>query len=132
MNPLIGEALGYAVASAVALTVDLALLWILVHFLSWQYLAAAATSFLAGATVAYILSVRIAFKDHRLRDRRAEFVSFVAIGILGLALNSVVIYAGVTFLGLHYLLARCIAAGLTFTCNFFARRQLLFVRQPAN
>jgi putative flippase GtrA len=132
MNPIIGEALGYAVASGVALMVDLTLLWILVHYLSWHYLAAATMSFLAGATVAYILSVRIAFKEHRLRDRRAEFMSFVAIGIMGLAINSGVIYAAVTYLGLHYLLARCVAAGLTFTCNFFARRQLLFVRQPAN
>jgi putative flippase GtrA len=102
----------------------------MVHFLSLPTLTAAAISFLAGATVAYALSVRLAFTQHRLRDRRAEFVSFVAIGTAGLAVNSAVIYLGVTYLGLHYLLARCIAAGFTFTCNFVARRQLLFVRQP--
>lgn len=130
MNLIFGEALGYAVASGFALMVDMGLLWILVYFLSWDYLAAAAISYLSGASVAYVLSVKLAFRQHRLRDRRAEFVSFVAIGTVGLAINSGVIYVGVMFLGLHYLLAKCIAAGFTFTCNFFARRQLLFVRQP--
>jgi putative flippase GtrA len=110
--------------------VDVGLLWIFVHFLSWEYLAAAAISYLSGASVAYVLSVKLAFRQHRLTDRRAEFVSFVAIGTVGLAVNWAVIYVGVEVVGLHYLAAKCIAAGCTFSCNFFARRQLLFVRQP--
>jgi putative flippase GtrA len=130
MNPIVGEALGYAVASGFALILDVGLLWIFVHFFAWEYLAAAAVSYLSGASVAYVLSVKLAFKQHRLTDRRAEFVSFVAIGTAGLAINSAVIYFGVTLLGLHYLVAKGLAAGFTFTCNFIARRQLLFVRQP--
>ena len=39
-----------------------------------------------------------------------------------------VISLAVRYLGLHYLLAKCLAAGFTCTCNFIARRQLLFVR----
>jgi putative flippase GtrA len=91
-------------------------------------MAAAAASFLAGAVVAYELSVNLVFKQHKLHDRRAEFVSFVAIGIAGLAVNAAVIYALVGFFGVHYLLAKCVAAGFTFLCNFTARRQILFVR----
>jgi putative flippase GtrA len=128
MNTLLKEAFGYATASACALGVDMTILWFLVHFLSWGYMGAAATSFLAGAVVAYELSVKLAFKQHRLQDRRAEFVSFLAIGTIGLAVNSGVIFIMVGYLGLHYLIAKCIAAGFTFMCNFIARRQLLFVR----
>jgi putative flippase GtrA len=83
-----------------------------------------------GAVVAYQLSVRLAFKEHRLSDRRAEFVSFLAIGTAGLAINAGVIAVAVRYLGLHYIIAKCVAAGFTFTCNFLARRQLLFVRRP--
>jgi putative flippase GtrA len=128
MNALLKEAFGYATASACALAVDMTILWALVHYLSWGYMAAAATSFLAGAVVAYELSVKVAFKQHRLRDRRAEFVSFLAIGTLGLALNSAVIFVMAGYFGLHYLIAKCVAAGFTFVCNYIARRQLLFVR----
>jgi putative flippase GtrA len=131
MKILFREAFGYAAASGCALIVDMTILWMLVHFLSWNYLAAATTSFLAGAVVAYELSVKLAFKQHRLQDRRAELVSFVAIGATGLAVNAAVIFVMVRYLGLYYLIAKCVAAGFTFMCNFIARRQILFVKQPS-
>jgi putative flippase GtrA len=131
MRVLLKEAFGYAVASGCALVVDMTILWTLVQVLSWDYMVAAATSFLAGAVVAYVLSVNLAFKQHRLSDRRAEFVSFVAIGTVGLAVNGAVIYVMVRYFGLHYLIAKCVAAGFTFLCNFIARRQILFIRHSS-
>ena len=131
MSILIKEAAGYTIASCCALIVDMGLLWTLVNFLSWDYRAATATSFLAGAIVAYELSVRIAFRQHRLQERAAELAAFVAIGIAGLVVNSSVIFFLVKYLGLHYMLAKCVAAGFSFTCNFLVRRQLLFVRQSS-
>jgi putative flippase GtrA len=122
------EAIGYGAASAVAFAVDVTILWVLVRFFGWGYLGAASASFLAGASVAYALSVKLAFKEHRLRNRRVEFIGFVAIGTAGLALNAAVISLAVRYFGLHYLLAKCVAAGFTLMCNFIARRQILFVR----
>ena len=130
MSKLLREALGYGAASLCALAVDMGILWTLVHFFSWEYLAAATASFLAGAVVAYLLSVKIAFTEHRLRDRRAEFASFVGIGTIGIAVNAGVMSIAVRYFGLHYIIAKCVAAGFTFTCNFAARRQMLFVRRP--
>jgi putative flippase GtrA len=127
MSKFLREALGYGTASLCALAVDMGILWTLVHFFSWEYLAAATASFLAGAVVAYLLSVRIAFKERRLRNRRTEFASFVGIGTIGIAVNAGVMSIAVRFFGLHYIIAKCVAAGFTFTCNFVARRQMLFV-----
>jgi putative flippase GtrA len=130
MKSLFREALGYTIASAIALAVDFAVLWLLVQHLNWGYLPAATTSFLFGAVVAYTLSVRLAFKEHRLKDVRAEFAGFVALGVVGLSLNAAIMFVAVQYLGLNYLVAKCIAAGVTFVCNFVSRRQLLFVRRP--
>jgi len=132
VSRLLKELLGYGAASACALIVDVFVLWSLVHFFSWGYLPAATSSFLVGAIVAYQLSTTIAFKQHRLASRKTEFVSFVAIGGVGLVVNTAVIFIGVNVLGLHYLIAKCVAAGFTFTCNFIARRQILFVRRTAS
>jgi putative flippase GtrA len=132
MKLLLKEAFGYAVASACALLVDMTVLAILVHYFAWWYLAAATFSFVSGVFVAYALSVKLVFKQRRLRDRRTEFASFAAIGTIGLAVNAAVIYVAVKYFGLYYLVAKCVAAGFTFICNFFSRRQLLFVqRSPA-
>lgn len=128
---LLREAAGYGVASVGALAVDVGVLFILVHYQGWPYLAAATASFLLGATVAYGLSVTLAFKRHRLHSRLVEFVSFVAIGVVGLAINAAVMWTAVEYFGLHYLMAKCIAAGFTCLCNFLARRQFLFVQSSS-
>ncbi len=114
-----------------ALGVDMAILWSLVRFLSLGYVFSATLSFLAGTLVSYRLSLAIAFNEHRLVNRHAEFLSFVAIGALGLAINAGVIFIAVSYLGLHFMLAKCVSAGFTFSCNFVARRQLLFVQRPS-
>jgi putative flippase GtrA len=131
MKNFVVEAFGYGAVSICALAVDMGILWILVHFFSWGYLAAATASFLGGAGLVYLLSVKFVFKERRLIDRRTEFASFVAIGTFGIAVNAGVMSVAVRYFGLHYIIAKCVAAGFTFTCNFVARRQILFIRPPA-
>jgi putative flippase GtrA len=132
VKSVIQEGLRYTAVSACALLVDISLLWILVHYFSWGYLAAATTSFLAGLVVGYALSVTLVFKYRRMKDPRVEFASFAGIGAVGVAINAAAISFGVKYLGLHYLVSKCGAAGFTFTWNFLARRQLLFVRRRTN
>ena len=126
MKQLLREFSGYGVASAAALSVDMGLLWSIVH-VGINYIVASVASFTAGAVVAYWLSITLAFRRHRLRDRRVELLGFIAIGVMGLIINTSVIYTAVQFLGLHYMLAKSVAAGFTFVFNFIVRRQLLFV-----
>ncbi len=126
MNVVIKEALGYTVVSAFALLIDFAILYVLVHFFSWWYLAAATASFLSGLAVGYSLCVAFVFKFRRLKDRRIEFLSFAAIGAVGLLINTLVMGFTVRYLGIHYLIAKCAAAGFTFVWNFLSRRTLLF------
>jgi putative flippase GtrA len=106
--------------------VDGGLLLILTRYLGWNYLLAATVSFLAGATVAYVLSVRFVFSAHRLHDRRLEFTSFVLLGLFGVAINLLVMFVTVGRLGMDLLYAKAVAACFTFVANFLLRRQLLF------
>jgi putative flippase GtrA len=129
MKTVVQEAIRYAAVSACALIIDITVLFILVHYLSWWYVAAATTSFLVGLLVAYVLSVTLVFKYRRLNDQRIEFASFAGIGAVGVAINAAVISFGVKILGVHYLIAKCGAAGFTFVWNFVARRQFLFVQR---
>ena len=131
MKILIREALLYSAMSGFLLCVDIALLWILVHYFSWPYLVAATVSFTAGILVGYTLSVTAVFRFRRLKNQPIEFATFAAIGIVGLAINAAAMSFGVDYLGAHYLAAKCGAACLTFMWNFAARRQLLFVPSRA-
>jgi putative flippase GtrA len=126
MFRLFVEAAKYAAASAAALIVDTGLLLLLTRIAGWYYLLAATASFLAGATVAYVLSVRFVFTAHRLHSRSLEFTSFVLLGLFGLAVNSLVLFVTVGRLGMDLLYAKAVAACFTFLANFALRRQLLF------
>jgi putative flippase GtrA len=77
--------------------------------------------------VAYGLSVTFVFRERRMTDRRFEFICFVAIGMLGLAVNQLVLVGAVEGLALSYAVGKAAAAGISFVVNFAARRALLFV-----
>jgi putative flippase GtrA len=127
MKAVVQEACMYLIVSGCAFVVDIAILYVLVHYYGWWYLAAATASFLVGLLLGYRLSVTLVFKYRRLKNQRLEFASFGGIGVVGAAINAAAISFGVRCLGLHYLIAKCGAAALTFVWNFVARRQLLFV-----
>ena len=120
------ELIPYFAASAVGLALDVSLLWLQVSVIGVPYLAAAAISFLTGTVLVYWASIRHIFGFRRLPSARNEFAVFLAVGLVGLAINLGVIYIGVSRLGLHYLLAKVGAAGCTFLANFAMRRWLLF------
>jgi putative flippase GtrA len=129
MKTVVQEVIRYSAVSACALIIDITVLFILVHYLSWWYVAGATMSFLVGLLFGYVLSITLVFKYRRLQDPRVEFASFVGIGLVGVAINAAVMTLGVTILGVHYLIAKCGAAGFTFVWNFVARRQFLFVQR---
>jgi putative flippase GtrA len=126
VSKLLTEATKYAVVSAIALGADFGLLLGLTRLAGWPYLWANAVSFLTGAIVAYVLSVRYVFRTHRLHNRQLEITAFVLIGLAGLVVSQLVLFVTVSKLGIDLLLAKAAAAGCSFVTNFVLRRQLLF------
>jgi putative flippase GtrA len=120
------ELLGYAVASAVALGIDLTTLRLLVEGAGWHYLPSSAVAFVAGAGVAYLLSARFVFRTRRFRSRTLEFSSFVALGVVGLVVNAATLSVAISAVGLGLVTAKLLAAICTFATNFTLRRKLLF------
>lgn len=125
---LSAEVLAYAVASLLALCVDTSILWVLVNEAGWHYLPASALAFTAGASVAYVLSVRFVFRFRAVQRRKLEFLYFVALGLTGLLVNSAALAVAIGSAGLGLLSSKLIAASCTFGTNFALRRQLLFTR----
>jgi putative flippase GtrA len=126
MSRLFRELITYGLASAIALAADMGLLLALTQRAGWDYRPASIVSFVTGATVAYVLCVTFVFSSHRVRNRMAEFGAFVALGLAGLAINSLVIFFAVGTLGVKLLIAKALAALCTFATNFALRRQFLF------
>jgi putative flippase GtrA len=124
----LGEGTRYVAASATALAVDFSVYAALVRLASVDYLAAAPVGFALGLATVYLLSVHWVFGARRLADPRLEFAVFASIGLAGMALNQLVIYAGVEAWALSYEMAKLVSAGVVFCFNFALRKLLLFTR----
>ena len=126
MRNLLSEVFRYGLVSVVALAVDTSVLYGFVNFVGWHYLPASMLAFSAGATVAYLLSVRFVFRFRHLRNPSLEFASFLALGLAGLLVNAAALFVAISAAGLGLITAKVLAAGCTFATNFTLRRQCLF------
>jgi putative flippase GtrA len=120
------DAIGYGAASAVALAVDYGSLVALVRIFGVHYLVAASIAFSLGLIVAYTLSTAFVFKGRARYGAGVEFLGFLVTGLLGLALNQLLLWAFVGLLGLPVELAKAPTAGFVFCFNFLTRRMFLF------
>ncbi len=125
---ILPELLAYGLVSGLALLVDMSVLLALVSRAGWNYLPASTLSFVAGGTVAYALSIRYVFRFRSVSSRRLEYGYFVALGLVGLAVNAAALSVAITAVGLGLVAAKLLAACCTFAANFALRRQLLFSR----
>ena len=87
-------------------------------------------SFVLGLVVNYLLSTFWIFKTSKIKNRFLEFISFAAIGVVGLLITLGVTWifegllANVT--NLYQIIAKVVSTAVSFFWNFFARKYLLF------
>lgn len=123
---LLTEARRYAVASAAALVLDWMLTVALVEWFGWHYFFANAVGNLSGLLLAYGLSVAWVFERRRYPNVLAEFGLFAAVGVVGLAANSIVLVLLTDGLDIDYRYSKAAATIASFVTNFALRKWLLF------
>lgn len=126
------QLLRYTVVGTASFVLDLALLAALVEWAGVSVLTASIVAYLVALFVDYALSIVWVFAHRRMDDRKvAEFATFAGIGVVGLGVNTAIMFVGHDLLGVHYALSK-LAAGLgVLLFTFVVRRHLLFTeRQP--
>ncbi len=121
----------YLMVAGVAFAVDFSALFAFTKYAGIHYLISAALSFVLGVTTNYILSVRWVFSTRAVDDWRKEAFIFVMIGVAGLGLNEVIMWAFTERVGFHYLISKLISTGMVFFFNFFVRKFVLFNKASA-
>lgn len=124
----------YCFVGGFATVVDWGLSALLFYLVFGQQLAVLCNglSFVAGLLVNYFLSTFWIFKSSKINNRFLEFLSFAAIGVVGLLLTLGITWGFEAALkdvtSLYQIIAKVVSTAVSFLWNFFARKYLLFNR----
>lgn len=118
--------LRFAQVGVVATVTTYAVLIVGVEGLHTNAVAASAAGYVAGVVVNYILNYWYTFGS----DQRHQVVipKFLAVMAGGMLINAAVMYSGINWLGMHYVLAQLAAVAVVFMWSFTANRLWAFAR----
>lgn len=116
----------YLFVGGFSFLVDYGLLFVLTEYAHLHYLVSATISFTAGLVTNYFLSTLWIFRHSKLKSKMIEFIIFSIIGVVGLGLNNLLLYAFTDHLHIHYMLSKLITAAIVMLWNFFGRKLILF------
>lgn len=120
----------YFGVGAMAAAVDISLFYLFAKTLGYNYLVVGTLTFIVATLVNYILSIRFVFRSGVRFARTHEMLLVFAISAVGLALNQLALYAGVSKFGLGLLLSKVCATGAVFVWNYLARARFVFRSAP--
>lgn len=118
----------YGFVGGVAFVVDYGSLFLLTHYAGVPYLWSAAIAFILGLVTNYLLSISWVFRRNENLRPWVEFLFFAIIGVIGLVMNELILYAGTDLLHMHYMVSKLISTAIVFFWNFFARKFLVFTQ----
>ncbi|MGM9581101.1 MAG: GtrA family protein [Anaerovibrio sp.] len=128
------ELLRYGLAGGLSFGADFCLLYVMREYIFTGYAGvywATLAGFLGGLAVNTFLSVRYVFRapavvaDRRGRNVR-DMAGIVLIGVAGLLLTELGMYAGVDLLQVDYLLVKLVVTVIVFLWNYLGRKLLVF------
>ena len=127
----------YLFVGGLAFVVDFALSYILFRFVFHEQeefgWIANSLSFIAGLAVNYVISTFWIFKNSKVENKFVEFISFAAIGVVGLLITIGITKLFEIWLGdttsLFQIIAKVVSTAVSFLWNFFARKILLYTKK---
>ena len=124
-QPHTKQFLKFAVVGLISFGIDWGLLIALVEGLHMDFLTSSTVSFITSVVVNYVLSMKYVFDHREGMSRKREFTVFTILSIIGLGLNDLYMFVGVTFLSIGYQAMKAIATFLVTWYNYFSRRLFL-------
>lgn len=125
MKKLIAQFMKFGVVGVIAFAIDFGLLVLLTEVFGVNYLVSATISFVVSVIFNYVASMCYVFTHKEDMSRRKEFVIFVVLSAIGLVINDVCMWAGVTLLAINYMVTKIFATVVVAVWNFVTRKIFL-------
>lgn len=121
MRKLIKQILKFGIVGLLAFIIDYGLLYMLTEFLKIHYLISSIISFSVSVIFNYIMSIKWVF-DVNKKQGIKDFVVFIVLSIIGLIINSILMYLMVDMIGMYYMIAKLFSTVVVMVYNFITRK----------
>lgn len=116
----------FIISGGTATTVNLGILFALTHLFSLWYLLSSVIAFMAAFWVSFMMQKFWTFEDSSRNRLQSQALAYLLIIIIGLGINTALIYTFVEYVYMHYLLAQLISGILIAFINYFSYKRLVF------
>ena len=116
----------YVIAGSTAASVNIFILFILVHFFSVHYLFASVCAVLSSMAFGFILQKYWTFRNHESNALHVQAVGYFIIGGLNLVINTSLMYLFVTVFGIWYLAGQVLAGVVIAITGFLGYQKFVF------
>ena len=128
MRKLIEQVLKFGVVGFIAFGIDYGVLMLLSQVLGLDPVLSAAISFIVSLIFNYLASMRFVFSHRDDMSRTREFVIFLILSAVGLGINEVIMWGGVSLIGnsaLAVTAVKVFATAVVMVWNFVSRKKWL-------
>lgn len=124
-HPNTRQFLKFALVGFASLAIEYLFLGYFLQALSMDYLLATTIAFIISIVVNYILSMKYVFSHKEDMSRKREFTIFAVLSAIGLGLNDLYMFIGVSLLNVGTMAMKLISTFFVTWYNYFSRRKFL-------
>lgn len=124
MQKLLAQIMKFGIVGVIATVIDFGIMNLLHYGLGLNILIANTSGFIISLIFNYLASMKYVFA-HKEGMSRREFIIFVVLSVIGLALNDGIVLALNAGLGLEANIAKICATALVMVYNFVTRKIFL-------
>lgn len=121
---MILQVIRFAIVGVIAAIVDVGVLVTLKEVFHVDVLLSSAVSFCVSVIVNYLLSMTFVFKSKK-QSKVKEFIIFLFLSVGGLCLNQLVLWIGMKYTSIYYLIVKFLAMVIVPIYNFITRKIFL-------
>ena len=116
----------YIISGGSGAVVNLATLFVLVHFFQIWYLLSVVLAFVVAFFVSFSMQKFFTFNERGLERIKQQSILYLGIQIFNLGVNAMLMYISVDILNIHYLISQFFILGFIAAYSFFIFKRFIF------
>ena len=125
MKKLISQLVKFGFVGGIAFLIDYGFLYIFTEYFHLYYFVSSILSFSISVIFNYVASVIWVFDVDKEKSKVRNFIIFIFLSVVGLAINQLIMWFGVEVLSYYYRLVKLVATFIVMVFNFVTRKMFL-------